>query len=419
MQDSAGVTVRCLYDELVPVAELKPHPQNRNVHPEDQIDRLAKIIEFQGWRYPIKVSKRSGFITAGHGRLMAAVRKGWPVVPVNYQDYDSEEMEYLDVQADNAIASWAELDLSGIHKDLEQLGPFDLDLLGINGFEFEPTQVPGAEDDEVPAVPAEPKTRRGDVYQLGPHRLICGDSTMIDDIDKLMAGQHADMVFTDPPYNVDYDPESRASHFSPERKARPLGKIENDKKSPEDFRRFLDDVYSSANCSLRPGGAIYICHADTEGHHFRNAFIAQPWKLQSCLIWKKTVLVFGRADYHWIHEPILYGWKEGAAHEWLGDRKQTTVIEISTDHYNRKQSDTDGYVHPTQKPVALIEQAIANSCPKGGLVLDLFGGSGSTLIAAEKAQRRAALCELDPKYCDVIVARWEKYTGKQAELVNG
>jgi DNA modification methylase len=167
------------------------------------------------------------------------------------------------------------------------------------------------------------------------------------------------------------------------------------------------------------GGAIYICHADTEGHNFRNAFLAQRWKLASCLIWAKTVLVFGRADYHWMHEPILYGWKEGAGHAWHGDRKQTTVLEIATDHCAKEQSDTGGkYVHPTQKPVALIERALGNSSQAGEMVLDLFGGSGSTLIACEKTGRHARLMELDAKYCDVIVKRWQEFTGKAAVLDN-
>lgn len=412
--------VRCTFDKMVPLSELKGHPKNRNTHPTEQIRRLAEILEYQGFRYPIKVSLLSGFVTSGHGRIEAARLNGWTEVPVNFQEYDSEAQEYADVQADNAIASWAELDLAGINQDIGDLGPdFNIDLLGIEDFVLEPAEKlePQCDEDEVPEH-VEPRTKRVDVYQLGRHRLMCGDSTLIYDVERLMSGDKADMVFTDPPYNVNYDPEARASYFSPERLANKLGTIQNDKKSPKEFRQFLDDVYTSLNLSLRDGGAIYICHADTEGHHFRNAFIAQPWKLQSCLIWKKTVLVFGRADYHWMHEPILYGWKEGASHEWYGDRKQTTIIEIATDHYNKKESDTKGYVHPTQKPIRLIESALNNSCPRGGLVLDLFGGSGSTLIAAEKTQRRANLCELDPKYCDVIVARWEKYTGKKAEILS-
>jgi DNA modification methylase len=273
------------------------------------------------------------------------------------------------------------------------------------------------DEDAVPEPQPDPFTLPGDIWLLGDHRLMCGDSTSVDAVERLMAGAKADMVFTDPPYNVNYDPESRHSHFSETRTANPLGKIQNDKKSPEQFRAFLDDVYSAADCVLIAGGAIYICHADTEGHHFRNAFIAQPWKLQSCLIWKKTVLVFGRADYHWMHEPILYGWKEGASHSWEGDRKQTTIIQVASEHYDKAESDTGGkYVHPTQKPVKLILIALQNSSRTGSAVLDLFGGSGSTLIACEKTRRKSRLMEIDPRYCDVIINRWQEFTGREALL---
>jgi DNA modification methylase len=285
----------------------------------------------------------------------------------------------------------------------------------------EAESVPPGDEEEVPIAPVIPVSVPGDIWILGEHRLMCGDSTNIDAVERLMNGTKADMVFTDPPYNVGYDPESRKSSFSAERLSTGrLGEIKNDKQPAEEFRRFLDDVYTSIDMSLKPGRAIYICHADTEGHHFRNAFLAQPWKLQSCLIWKKSVLVFGRADYHWQHEPILYGWKEGAPHVWVGDRKQTTILEFATDHYTKNESDTGGkYVHPTQKPVPLIVQAFENSSSSGELVLDLFGGSGSTLIACEKKARKARLMELDPRYVDVIVKRWQQYTGKQARHEDG
>jgi DNA modification methylase len=302
------------------------------------------------------------------------------------------------------------------------LSEYDLALTG-----FEPREVTellarasgGRTDpDEVPAPPINPVAKNGDLWLLGGHRLLCGDSTSLEAVATLMGAEKADMVFTDPPYNVDYDAEARPNGpTSAERKARPLGKIQNDKKSPAEFRAFLDLVYQAIDSVLKPGRALYICHADTEGHHFRNAFLAMPWKLQSCLIWSKTVMVFGRADYHWQHEPVLYGWKEGAAHVWHGDRRQTTIIEVATDHMAPSSSDTAGvYVHPTQKPVALIEQALTNSSLADELVLDLFGGSGSTLIACQKMGRWARLMELDAKYVDVIIVRWQNFTGKAATL---
>lgn len=184
-----------------------------------------------------------------------------------------------------------------------------------------------------------------------------------------------------------------------------------------DFRAFLDKVYSQINASLEPGCPIYIFHADTMGHHFRNAFVAQPWKMQSCLIWKKTVLVFGRADYHWMHEPVLYGWKEGASHRYYGDRKQTTIVECSTPHYDKENCDTDGYIHPTQKPTLILETFLNNSSQEGDIAIDFFGGSGSTLIACEATNRACFTSELDPRFASAIVKRWEEHTGKTAKIM--
>lgn len=395
--------VRCLYDEHAPVADLKPHPQNRNTHPDDQIDRLAQIIEFQGWRYPIKVSKRSGFITSGHGRLMAAIRKGWTHVPVNYQDYDSDEQEYADCVADNAVASWAELDLSGIHKDLESIGPFDIDLLGIRGFEFEPVTEAQCDEDEVPDAPAEPITKRGDVYKLGKHRLICGDSTMIDDVEKLMAGEMADLWLTDPPYGVAYRSNGAEDKHRP---------IENDSRPLEEMAEFWFQAASCAFAVTANKSAYYWFACQGGDQMMMMMSISRAaWKVRHELIWVKDRMVLGRCDYHYKHEPILYGWKQEGTHEWCSDRKQTSVLEFA----RPKSSD----LHPTMKPVELVEYLMGNNTKPGQVVLDTFGGSGTTIIAAEKSGRRARLVELDPLYCDVIVARWEKYTGKKAELISG
>ena len=257
---------------------------------------------------------------------------------------------------------------------------------------------PQCDEDEAPEPPAEPVTRRGDIYQLGKHKLICGDSTIVDDVQKLMGEDRADMVWTDPPYNVAY-----------EGKTKDALKIQNDEMSTENFYQFLYDAYSNMLMFTKPGGAIYVAHADSEGMNFRKAMVDSGWMIKQCLIWVKQSLVMGRQDYHWKHEPILYGWAPGASHSWYADRKQTTVLE-----FNRPSRNAE---HPTMKPIELIEYCLTNSCAPRGLVLDLFGGSGSTLIACEKSGRRAALVELDPRYCDVIVARWEKYTGKKAQLL--
>jgi len=388
--------------EYINIDELKSHPRNPNKHSKDQIKRLSELIKYQGWRLPIIVSKKSGYIISGHGRLEAAKYIKLKQVPVSYQDFNDEEQEYSFLVSDNAIASWAELDLSSINSFVPELGPdFDINLLGLENFVIEPTDrlEPQCDEDEVPEN-VEPKTKLGDIYQLGKHRLICADSTSIDSVEKLMGEDRADMVWTDPPYNVAYEGKTKA-HL----------KIQNDEMSAENFYQFLYDAYSNMLMFTKPGGAIYVAYADSEAMNFQKAMIDSGWMIKQCLIWVKQSLVVGHQDYHRKHEPILYGWAPGASHNWYSDRKQTTVLE-----FNRADKNIE---HPTMKPIELIEYCLTNSCAPVGLVLDLFGGSGSTLIACEKSGRRAALVELDPRYCDGIVARWEKYTDKKAELIHG
>lgn len=387
------MNIRCEFKEMKPIAELKAHPKNRNKHPDEQIARLADIIKYQGWRHPVIVSTLSGFIVAGHGRMAAAKKLGLKEVPVDYQEFESEEQEYAFLQSDNAIALWAELDLSGINADLGDLGPdFDIDLLGIKNFTLEPADKlePQCDEDEVPEV-VEPKTKLGDIYQLGRHRLMCGDSTSIDAVEKLMDGEKADMVFTDPPYGVSYQSNMRT-------KSQKFDVIEN------------DETFLSEWVNVLP-------------------IVSQGW----VFVWTTWKVI---EEWIQITKPIgqmtnLIVWDKGGGG--IGDLSKT----FSTDHemalvFNRGAEITGKrlgsvwsigkdkaieYVHPTQKPVALGEMAMANCTKPGDGVLDLFGGSGSTLIACEKTGRNAYLMELDPKYCDVIVARWEKYTGQQAELL--
>ena len=263
------------------------------------------------------------------------------------------------------------------------------------------------------------RVKLGDLVLMGNHRLVCGDCTNRKTINLLMDGQKAVMCFTDPPYNINYDPEDRGSSkdLTERQINNPLGKIKNDKMTDIEFREFLDKVYTSIDKCITEGCPIYICHADTMGHHFRNAFVAQPWKLQSCLIWMKTSMIMGRADYQWKHEPILYGWKEGAAHIWHGDRKQTTIVECATTHMDKKNCDTDGYVHPTQKPTPLVKYFLENSSQVGDLVLDLFGGSGTTLIACEELNRICYTTELDERFANVIVTRWENFSGEKIKII--
>jgi site-specific DNA-methyltransferase (adenine-specific) len=429
------IKITCDVTDRVDYKSIKPFQGKLKELSKENFEKIKKSILEEGFFMPIGVWAHDGRLNCldGHQRLLVLEwleKNGYtiPLIPVFRIIADSFKNARKKLL--HMVSQYGKVTGQGLYEfsieaemGLADFDNFSIPDLNMDSFMqefFEDNAVePGCDEEETPSVPIESKSKLGDIYKLGNHILICGDSTMIDDIEKLMGGGLADMCFTDPPYNVDYDPEARVSSFSKERMDNKLGKIQNDKKSPEDFRKFLDDVYTSLNIALKESASIYISHADTEGHHFRNAFISQPWKMQSCLIWKKSVLCFGRADYQWIHEPVLYGWKEGAAHNWFGDRKQTSVIEFKTDHYNKKESDTNGYVHPTQKPVQLIEYFINNSSKKGEVVIDLFGGSGSTMIACEKTGRHARLCELDPKYVDVIVTRYLKFSKQTKVIRNG
>ena len=297
--------------------------------------------------------------------------------------------------------------------DFELLGPellelqdmaIDLSLTGfdeseISGFlaTLDATTTGLTDDEDFPEPPAIPVTRLGDVWLLGRHRLMCGDATEVETVGQLMAGEKADLCVTDPPYGVSYVGKTKDKL-----------KILNDSMSDVDFAQFLADAYASLATAVKDGAAVYVFHADTFGHHFRQQFINAGFHLSGVCVWKKQTIVMGRSDFHWKHEPILYGWKEGHAHGWYGDRKQSTVWE-----FDRPTKSID---HPTTKPVSLLEYPISLSSKSGDLVLDLFGGSGSTLIACEKTGRNARLMELDAKYCDVIITRWQSFVGQTATL---
>jgi len=336
---------------------------------------------------------------------MAAQKLGLDKVPTIDCSDMTESQKKAYIIADNKLAlnaGWDNAMLTIELQDLEDEG-FDLTLTGFDDKELDAllNVIEGTDgltdENAVPDVPEEPKTKLGDLYILGNHRLMCGDSTSIDAVEKLMNGQLADQLVTDPPYNIAYEGGSKKRE-----------QIKNDEMADDEFRQFLKDVYIAANAVMKAGAVFYIWHADTEGYNFRGAAKDMGWKVRQTLIWNKDNSAFGRSDYHWKHEPCLYGWKEGAAHLWATDRKQTTVIEC------KRPSKSD--LHPTMKPVELMEYQILNNTKGSDIVLDLFGGSGSTMIAAEKIGRKACLMELDPKYCDVIVKRWEDFTGKKAVL---
>jgi site-specific DNA-methyltransferase (adenine-specific) len=343
-----------------------------------------------------------GGIIAGHGRVMAARKLKLKEVPCIRLKHLTDAQKRAYVIADNKLAlnaGWDDEMLKLELGDLKELN-FDLSLTGFSTDEINalltPDVVEGLTDeDAVPDTPEEPVTRLGDVWILGNHRLMCGDSTIIDEATKLCNGVAVDMLLTDPPYNVAYEGGNGL-------------KIKNDNMQDEQFRQFLRDAFVTADTVMKPGAVFYIWHADLEGYNFRGACKDAGWIVRQCLIWKKSSLVMGRQDYHWRHEPCLYGWKEGAGHLWAADRKQTTILEFDKPTRNGE--------HPTMKPVALFEYQMLNNTKGGDIVLDLFGGSGTTMLAAEKHGRVAYLMELDPKYCDVIVQRWQEFTGKTATL---
>jgi site-specific DNA-methyltransferase (adenine-specific) len=388
----------------VSIASLIPYINNSRTHSDEQIAQIAASIKEFGWTNPILVDGDNGII-AGHGRLSAARKLGMDTVPVIELSHLTKAQKKALIIADNKLASNAGWDNNLLTIELNELlaDDFALDILGFDKDELDallsPIQATEGltDEDDVPDVPIEPKTKLGDIYILGNHRLMCGDSCSVTDMEKLCNDRKVDMWLTDPPYNVAYEGKTKDALT-----------IQNDSKSNDEFRQFLRDAYVTADTVMKPGAVFYIWHADSEGYNFRGAAFDAGWKVRQCLIWKKSSMVMGRQDYHWKHEPCLYGWKDGAGHLWSADRKQTTILEFDRPSRNGE--------HPTMKPVGLFEYQMLNNTKGGDIVLDSFGGSGTTMLAAEKNGRIAYLMELDPKYCDVIVKRWEDFTGKKAVL---
>lgn len=386
--------------EIVSVDALIPYARNSRTHSDAQVAQIAASIKEFGWTNPVLIDADGGII-AGHGRLMAARKLGITDAPCIRLTHLSDAQKRALIIADNKLALNAGWDEEMLKVEISDLGDFDLSILGFDDDELakllgEEEGTTGLTDeDAVPEPQDDPVTVEGDVWVLGNHRLMCGDSTSTDAISKLVDGRQADMWLTDPPYNVAYEGKTKDALT-----------IQNDSMSDDGFRQFLSDSYIAADSAMKAGAVFYIWHADSEGYNFRGAAKDAGWKVRQCLIWKKSTLVMGRQDYHWKHEPCLYGWKEGAGHLWATDRKQTTILEFDKPSRNGD--------HPTMKPVALFEYQMLNNTKGGDLALDSFGGSGTTMIAAEKHGRHAYLMELDPKYCDVIIKRWQEFTGKEA-----
>lgn len=402
--------------ELRSVESLIPYIRNAKQHPDAQVAQIAASISEFGWGAPILVDGQNNVIS-GHGRLLAARKLGLIEVPVVPMAHLSDLQRRALILADNKIgenAFWDD-DMLGLELAELQEGGFDLDITGFSEDEWnaliagEDADKEGlTDDDQVPEVTESPISKIGDVWLMGNHRLACGDSTDIDAVTKLMAGAQADMLLTDPPYNVAYGGAdgNAANKNKVDGGKRNTQTILNDDLSDEAFRQFLRDAFTTAVAVMKPGAVFYIWHSDSEGYNFRGACRDAGLTIRQCLIWKKSSLVMGRQDYHWKHEPCLYGWKDGAGHLWAADRKQTTVLEFDKPSVNG--------VHPTMKPVALFEYLMTNNTKGADVVLDIFGGSGTTAIACEKHGRHARLMELDAKYCDVIIRRWQDWTGKQA-----
>jgi len=389
---------------MVPVDSLIPYARNARTHSEEQIAQIAASIREFGWTNPILTDGDNGVI-AGHGRLAAARKLELTEVPVIELGHLSPEQKKAYILADNRIALNSGWDEELLKLELQELQgvDFDLDLLGFGDDEIERLlngdQVGGGltEDDAIPEAPVDPVSRTGDLWILGNHRLLCGDSTVLSDVERLMGGQLADMAFTDPPYNVDYGNSAKDKMRGKDRR------IMNDDLG-EGFFQFLYDA--CLNLLLVTKGACYVCMSSSELHTLQKAWIKAGGKWSTFIIWAKNTFTLGRADYQRQYEPILYGWKQGTDHFWCGDRDQSDIW-----NYNKPRVND---LHPTMKPVELVERAIKNSSKSRDIVLDLFGGSGTTLIASEKTGRQARLIELDPKFVDVIIKRWEDYTGQQA-----
>lgn len=386
------------------ISDVQPYGKNAKKHPEEQIQQIADSIRAFGFNQPLVIDK-AGVIIVGHGRYMAAQLLGLEDVPVVEVDISEEQARGYRL-ADNKLneSPW---DMELVVAELKELSVATIDL---TGFDRSLVLDNPEKNNAVPPTPEDPKSRLGDIYELGGHRVLCGDATKQADMALLMNGIKADMVLTDPPYNVDLGIENLEEAKVRKRRTDGLS-IKNDKMEDGEFRSFLSTAFTHMDANLKPGGVFYIWHADSEGYNFRGACNDVGWKVRQCLVWNKNALVMGRQDYQWKHEPCLYGWKDGASHLWNADRTQTTILNF--DRPSKSGS------HPTMKPVELLAYQIGNNTKGEDIVLDCFLGSGSTLIAAEKTGRFCYGTELDPRFVDVIVQRYVDFTGIRDIKKNG
>lgn len=389
----------------IKTVDIKPYEKNPRKN-DEAVKYVAESIREFGFKVPIVIDE-DGVIVAGHTRWKAAKKLGLEEVPCVIADDLTEEQIKAFRLADNKVAEKAEWDFDLLSVELDDI--VDLDMTAF-GFEDVLEEEEATEDDYELELPAEPKSKRGDIYQLGRHRLMCGDSTLFDNVEELMGGQLADLLLTDPPYNVEIVGGSHAISAE-ERKKQGKLTIKNDNMGAEEFKQFLTDCFSNAYMAMKPGACFYVWYASKEVVNFQTSLEDALLPVKQELIWNKNSLVMGRQDYQWKHEPCLYGWKEGASHLWASDRKQTTILSFDRP--------TKNDLHPTMKPIGLFDYQIKNNTKGGDIVLDLFGGSGTSIMACEQNGRVCYTMEFDPRYVDAIIDRWEQYTGEKAVLLNG
>jgi DNA modification methylase len=390
--------------ELWSIDKLIPWARNPRTHSDAQVAQIAASISEFGFNNPILVDTKAGII-AGHGRLLAGRKLGLKEVPVIVLDHLSEAQKRAYIIVDNQLAlnaGWND-ELLGIELAALRAEEFDLALLGFEDEEL--ARLLAAQDaadgltdeDAIPELPETPVCEAGDLWILGDHKLLVGDATEGDDVARLMGGVTADLVFTDPPYNVDYE------GYTEDRL-----KIKGDRMSDTEFKRFLKAAFRSCRAAVKPGASLYVCHSSSWQREFQNALESAGFEVRCQIIWAKNTFAWGFGRYKFQHEPMFYAHVSGEKDPWYGDKSQSTLWEEKKPAANR--------LHPTAKPVELVERALLNSSKTGDIVADLFGGSGSTLIGCERRGRKARLMEIDPKYADCIVRRFQDYTGKQAKL---